>query len=111
MNIEVDMNIIATTAVVMFFASWTSNVVADQPQLPGSSGVIQFSGRIVESECTHKIQQKQVQVSCERNGQARFSHMSLKSTAPQSLPYNLGTSQIRWLDQQHKTGILLVDYR
>ncbi|WP_421506650.1 hypothetical protein [Erwinia rhapontici] len=104
------MNNIATAAVVIFFASWTSNVMAEQRQAQGSSGIIQFSGRIVESECTHKIQQKQVQVSCERNGQARSSHVSLKSTAQQSLPYNLGTSQIRWLDQQHKLGILMVDY-
>ena len=101
------MNIIATTAIVIFFASWTSNVMAE-PQ--NTSGIIQFSGRIVESECTHKIQQQQVQVSCERNGQAKFSHVSFKSNELQPLPYNLGTSQIRWLDQQHKLGIFMVDY-
>lgn len=104
------MNIIATTAIVIFFASWTSNVMAEPHQAQSTSGIIQFSGRIVESECTHKIQQQQVQVSCERNGQKKFSHVSFKSTTLQSLPYNLGTSQIRWLDQQHKLGILMVDY-
>lgn len=111
MTNEVNMNIIATTAVVMFFASWTGNVMAEQRQLQNASGIIQFSGRIVESECTHEFQQKQLQISCERNGQAKFIHVSLKGSAMQSLPYNIGTSQIQWLDPQHKTGILLVDYR
>lgn len=105
------MNIIATAAVVIFFASWTSNAMAEQGQSQVSSGIIQFSGSIVASECTHEIQQKQFTVSCERDGQARSSTVSFKSSAIQPLPYNVGTSQIHWLDQQHKTGILIVDYR
>lgn len=105
------MNSIATAAFVMFFTSWTSNAIAEQQQSQSNSGTVQFSGSIVESECTHEIQQKQVQLSCERNGQAKVSTVSLKGTAVQSLPYNIGTTQIHWIDQQHKTGILIVDYR
>lgn len=105
------MNIFAMAAVVMFFASWTGSVMAEQRQPQVGSGIIHFSGMIVESQCTHEVQQKQIQVSCERNGQARFSNVSFKNAAIQPLPYNVGTSQIHWLDEQHKMGILTVDYR
>ncbi|MFK8258163.1 type 1 fimbrial protein [Erwinia sp. AnSW2-5] len=103
-------SIVAATAVILF-ASWTSNVLAEQKHSERSSGIIHFSGGIVESECTHDIQQQKVVISCERNGQEKSRTLSLNNTDLQSLPHNVGTSQISWLDRQKRLGILTVDYR
>lgn len=104
------MNSIATATVVMLFASWTSNVVAGQSQSGNISGTVEFYGSIVEPPCTPEIYPYQLKVSCERNGHSRITTVALNNATAQPLPYNLGRSQVRWLDRQHRLGILTLTY-
>ena len=104
------MNSIATASVVMLFASWTSNVLAEENQSAGSSGRIQFSGEIVESPCTPEFKKQKLQISCSRNGATSATRQRLNTPDSQPLPYNLGSSQFRWVDVKQKLGILTVEY-
>lgn len=103
-------SIIAAAAVVLF-ASWTSSVMAGNSQSTSGSGVIHFQGSIVESLCDSQADKRQITVSCYRNGQTKVSTLALNHTTSQQLPYNLGSSKIRWIDAQKKLGIVTVEYQ
>ncbi|KRW58856.1 hypothetical protein AO726_15175 [Pseudomonas sp. TTU2014-080ASC] len=76
------------------------------------SGVIRFTGSIVEGSCDVIPVHDNVQANCQRNGQDVISRhaLELAASAPQPLPESIGTSQLNWLDVSRKQGILLVSY-
>lgn len=104
------MHSIAATLVVFLCASWTSNVVAGQGQSESGSGIIHFSGSLVEDPCTSQVQQQQLKVLCQRNGQTNTSTQGLDITKSQSLPFNLGTSQFHWVDRKQMLGVVAITY-
>lgn len=77
-----------------------------------STGIIRFQGMIVEDGCEVVNQGQNLQSSCYRNGKTLTASHSVASTAasPKSLPQNLGTTHMRWLDDSRKAGILTVSY-
>lgn len=105
------MHSIIAAAAVMLFASWTSNALAGNSQEAANSGTILFTGSIVESPCQSEINQRSVQVACLRDGQTQAITLALNTRASQPMPYNIGHSQLQWLDAEHRLGILTMEYR
>ncbi|MEN5014903.1 hypothetical protein ABEH87_00885 [Erwinia sp. Eh17-17] len=105
------MNSTLAAIAVMLFASWTSNALAGNSQAAVNSGTILFVGSIVESPCESGVQQGSLQVSCLRNGKTQTTTLALNTTASQPMPHNIGRSQIKWLDGQHRLGILTMEYQ
>lgn len=105
------MNSIHAAVAVMLFASWTSNSLAGNSQETANSGTILFTGSIVEFPCESEINQRSVQVSCLRNGQTQVTTLALNTRASKPMPYNIGHSQLHWLDAEHRLGILTMEYR
>lgn len=105
------MKSILSAAAVVLFASWTSNVMAGNSQSTSGSGVIHFQGSIVESLCDSHADKRQITVSCYRHGQTRVSTLALNHSTSQQLPFNIGSSKIRWIDAKQKLGILTVEYQ
>ncbi|WP_308737532.1 type 1 fimbrial protein [Serratia fonticola] len=77
-----------------------------------TSGVIHFYGAIVEGPCTVKVVDSTAQTQCYRDGQNYTSKHRLASlqSGSKALPMNLGKSEIKWLDQQKKLGIMTLEY-
>lgn len=78
-----------------------------------TSGVIHFVGSIVESPCLVNVANATTNTQCYRNGQ---NYTITQPTAnfgagSRELPLDMGTAQIKWLDQQHKLGVMTVVYR
>ncbi|WP_199257273.1 type 1 fimbrial protein [Pantoea sp. BAV 3049] len=99
------MNGIKVAMIVMLFTSWTSSTQAAD----SSSGIIEFRGAIVEPGCDMELQQNQITSSCYRDGKTRTTVSSLKGKR-EFIPTNVGKSDIRWLDQHQKQGIMTVSY-
>lgn len=77
-----------------------------------SSGVIHFQGAIVEEGCYLSPQEQSVKFSCSQNGQPvvqTVSYNKLNNFVPHSDA--IETTQIRYLDAQHKLAIVEVTYR
>ncbi|MBC3379675.1 type 1 fimbrial protein [Serratia fonticola] len=88
--------------------SWIAAGVANA----ATSGVIHFYGAIVEGPCTVKVVDSTAQTQCYRDGQNYTSKHRLASlqSGSKALPMNLGKSEIKWLDQQKKLGIMTLEY-
>lgn len=89
--------------------SWMAAGVASA----ASGGVINFYGSIVEGPCAVEVVDSMAQTQCYRDGQNYTSKHQLASLEKGSkeLPMNLGKSEIKWLDQQKKLGIMMLEYR
>ncbi|AVJ18513.1 type 1 fimbrial protein [Serratia rhizosphaerae] len=77
-------------------------------------GTVHFIGAVVESPCELNITATAARTECYRNGR---DYQSLQHTLPnfdttrKELPRNLGTTEIRWVDQQQQLAMMTVDYR
>lgn len=89
--------------------SWLAAGVANA----ATGGVIHFYGAIVEGPCTVEVADSTAQTQCYRDGQDYTSKHQLASleSGSKELPMHLGKSEIKWLDQQKKLGIMTVEYR
>lgn len=78
-----------------------------------TGGVIHFYGSIVEGPCVVKVADSTAQTQCYRGGQNYTSKHQLESleSGRKELPMNLGKSELKWLDQQKKLGIMTLEYR
>nr|WP_072010809.1 MULTISPECIES: fimbrial protein [unclassified Serratia (in: enterobacteria)] len=91
--------------------SW---MAAGYASTPGTSGgVIRFVGSIVEGPCLVNVVNSSAQTQCFRNGQNYTGTQALASlnASGKELPLNLGTTAIRWVDEQQKLAIMTVAYR
>ncbi|WON75576.1 type 1 fimbrial protein [Serratia sp. UGAL515B_01] len=88
--------------------SWTA-----ASQAGTTSGTITFVGGIVESPCVVSVVNSTANTECYRNGKNHTASQPIASYNSNSkeLPQNVGTTEIKWLDQQKKTGIMTVAYR
>ncbi|WP_431221746.1 type 1 fimbrial protein [Serratia sp. L9] len=78
-----------------------------------AGGVINFSGSIVEGPCTVNVVNSTASTECYRNGQNYRATQTLANidVGSKELPMNLGTSQVKWINQQKKLAIMTVEYR
>lgn len=105
------MKSILAASAIMLFASWTSIALAGNSQTGSDSGTITFVGAVVESLCDTTIQQKRVDVSCNKAGLANIKTLALENTAWQKLPNSVGNVRISWLDSQHRRGTVTIHYQ
>lgn len=78
-----------------------------------TGGVIHFVGAIVEEPCLINVGNSTTNTQCYRNGHNYTSSQTLANVDGRSkeLPLNIGTTEMKWIDQQHKLAIMTVAYR
>ncbi|TQI81308.1 hypothetical protein FHU10_3783 [Serratia fonticola] len=78
-----------------------------------TGGVIHFFGTIVEGPCLVNVSNTTANTECYRNGKNYTGTQNLANFGANNreLPMNIGTTEMKWLDQQHKLAILTVNYR
>ncbi|TQI81307.1 hypothetical protein FHU10_3784 [Serratia fonticola] len=88
--------------------SW---MAASQADVTG--GVIRFSGTIVEGPCRVNVVNAIANTECYRNGQNYKATQALDKVSfdRKELPMNIGTSQMKWINQQKKLAIITLEYR
>lgn len=101
------MNCKQAALAAMLFASWMSNALAADPS--ANSGTIYFRGALVTTSCALSSEQNQVNASCYRNGQYQLSRLSL-SQRQTGVP-EFARTEVRWLDDAHRQGIVTLTYR
>ena len=88
---------------VLFFPMLNANA---------SDGVIHFQGAIVEDPCHFAVQEQSVKISCQQNGKPvaqTVAFNQLNNFKPNNdVPL---TTQIHYLDAQHRLAIMEVTYR
>ncbi|WP_025120608.1 MULTISPECIES: type 1 fimbrial protein [unclassified Serratia (in: enterobacteria)] len=89
--------------------SWLAAGVANA----ATGGVINFYGSIVEGPCSVEVADSTAKTQCYRDGKNYTSQHSLANWdgSSKELPRKLGKSEIKWLDEQKKLGILTLEYR
>ncbi|CAI0698589.1 Uncharacterised protein [Serratia entomophila] len=102
------MNVFRLFLIAGMLFSWTA-----VSQAGGNGGVIRFVGSIVESPCTVSIADSKAKTQCYRNGQRYQAQQTLSTfdATRKELPLNLGTTEMKWADQQKKLAIMTVVYR
>lgn len=78
-----------------------------------TGGVVRFIGAIVEGPCLVNVSKTTANTDCYRNGRNYTGTQKLASFDARSkeLPLNIGTTEMRWVDQQQKLAIMTVVYR
>lgn len=102
------MNTFRLFLIVGMLFSWTAVSHAGV-----AGGVIRFVGSIVESPCTVNIADSKANTQCYRNGQRYQAQQVLSGfdATRKELPLNLGTTEMKWVDQQKKLAVMTVVYR
>lgn len=97
------------TLIAGMLFSWMVASVANA----ATGGVIHFYGSIVEGPCTVEVVDSAAKTQCYRDGQNYTSKHQLATleSGSKELPMNIGKSEIKWLDQQKKLGIMTLEYR
>lgn len=77
-----------------------------------SSGVIRFTGAIVEGACDMNAATNNLEARCARSGQSLPSKLSVNpnSAVAEQLPASFGTSQLHWVDNAKKQAIMMFAY-
>ncbi|ATA24350.1 hypothetical protein BIY26_00355 [Brenneria goodwinii] len=78
-----------------------------------ASGIIRFTGQIVESPCVASAQQAVVNFSCYQEGkQANYRYNTNSATAAnQVLPDLIEETRMDWLNAERTARLLTVTYR
>ncbi|WP_380179318.1 hypothetical protein [Kalamiella sp. sgz302252] len=93
-------------AQALFFIALASSPLVTQA---ANSGVIHFSGAIVDTGCDMKVEQGQATASCFRDGETEVLPISLQ---PGKMPLaTLAHTEITWLDSERQQGVLTITYR
>ncbi len=102
------MNIFRLFMIAGMLFSWTAASYAGT-----TGGVVHFVGSIVESPCTMSFSNSTVNTQCYRNGQQYQGQQTLSNfdTTRKELPMNLGSTEMKWVDQQKKLAVMTVVYR
>lgn len=102
------MNILRLFLIAGVLYSW---MAASQAGTMG--GVINFVGAIVEGPCLINVDNSTANTQCYRNGHNYTSAQTLANVDSRSkeLPLNIGTTEMKWIDQQQKLAVMTVVYR
>lgn len=74
-----------------------------------SSGVIRFTGAIVEGGCSFNNTQRTVDIGCYNNGKETHTKASIKSS---KINFTQGeVTGIKWVNASHTLGIMNVTYQ
>lgn len=92
-------------SLALFLTVLAGNALATQA---AGTGVISFSGAIVEQSCTIEQAQDRTSLSCYRNGKTAVLPVSQQGT--QTLLTGVARTQIDWLDKERRQGVLTVTY-
>lgn len=92
-------------SLALFLTVLAGNALATQA---AGTGVISFSGAIIEQSCMAEQTQAQASVSCYRNGKTAVLPVSLQGM--QTLLTGVARTQIDWLDKERRQGVLTVTY-
>lgn len=78
-----------------------------------TGGVINFVGAIVEGPCLVDVVDSTANTECYRNGQNYTGTQNLEryDARVKELPLNIGTTEMKWVDQDEKLAIMTVMYR
>jgi type 1 fimbria pilin len=78
-----------------------------------TSGVIHFVGAIVESPCLVNVVNSTANTECYRNGKNYTGRQQIVNFNARSkeLPLDIGTTEMKWIDQQKNLALLTVMYR
>ncbi|MCX8956528.1 fimbrial protein [Erwinia psidii] len=98
------MNVTKLAIAAVIFTSWANHALA----AGSNTGVIYFEGTIVEPLCDVEVEQNQFSSSCYREGRNQVTHSAISDE--QAIPANIGQTEIRWLDSEHKQGVVTVSY-
>lgn len=83
-----------------------------QSQSVISGGTIRFTGMIVEGPCDISYSSQAATMDCMRNGKnLQQTRRFTNGDGARVLPANLGTTEMRWLDDQRRLGIMTIQYR
>lgn len=81
-------------------------------QQQAAGGTIRFQGQIVEPVCGINTADRQLTVTCVRDGQAQTYHRALGTSYPQEINSALfEKTSLQYLDAQRTLGIYTVRYR
>lgn len=73
-----------------------------------STGVVHFSGAIVDSGCSVAMSQQDVSVGCYNNGKTTYTKTSVYAS---KIEFPSGKiSKIKWIDANKKLGVMTVTY-
>ncbi|MGQ8773789.1 type 1 fimbrial protein [Serratia sp. NA_112.1] len=102
------MNVFRLFLIAGMLFSWTAASYAGT-----TGGVIRFVGSIVENPCTVNIADSTAKTECYRNGRYYQDQQTLSKfdATRKELPMNLGSIEMKWVDQQKKLAIMTVVYR
>ncbi|MGA9617640.1 MAG: type 1 fimbrial protein [Serratia proteamaculans] len=102
------MNVFRLFLIAGMLFSWTAASHAGT-----TGGVIRFVGSIVESSCTVNIADSTAKTQCYRNGQHYQGQQTLSKfdATRKELPLNLGSTEMKWVDQQKNLAVMTVVYR
>nr|WP_024965099.1 hypothetical protein [Pantoea sp. IMH] len=89
--------------------SWMSSAMAAETAIQNGSGTMRFQGAVTETSCEMDQQRNQVNATCYRNGKRQTASLPLDSR--QALPANVGSTEVRWLNEAHTMGELIVSYK
>lgn len=95
------------TVVSLLIPLWTETALAGEAQASAGSGIITFQGAIVSPSCEIDQQSDLIRTSCFKQGKTQ---VYITHPDAQALPAELGQTQVKWLDAQHKMGIMTVNY-
>ncbi|WP_236637467.1 hypothetical protein [Photorhabdus australis] len=87
------------------FASSESDVIS-------SSGVIRFSGAIVESPCRFDWHDNWANTTCWRKGHkiTQRRKLDLEHDIYFYLPHQIGVTEIKWVKRKEKIGVVTISY-
>ncbi|CNH93603.1 fimbrial protein [Yersinia pekkanenii] len=99
--------------IVAIMFSWMISFAASSAQSTQSAtGIITFSGAIVDSPCDTAVLDQTITTRCYRDGKILTRRQTLSRNMPLSgiLPGNLASSRMEWLNPQRSLGVLTVTY-
>lgn len=88
--------------------SWMSSAMATDTASQNASGTMRFQGAVTETSCEVDQQLNRFTATCDRNGKRQTATLPLNSR--QAMPANVGSTEVRWLNDTHTKGELIVSY-
>ncbi|MEC5318525.1 hypothetical protein VSX61_06175 [Brenneria populi subsp. brevivirga] len=78
-----------------------------------ASGIIRFTGQIVEAPCVVSTEQTMVNLSCHRDGKPVSYKYNARSpvTANNALPETIESTRLDWINPERTMSVLTITYR
>ncbi|AWK44554.1 hypothetical protein GPY51_01680 [Photorhabdus laumondii subsp. laumondii] len=89
-----------------------SGLVNSEPETASNTGVIRFSGAIVESPCRFDWRDNWADTTCWRKGHKIIQRrkLDLQNDIYFYLPHQIGVTEIKWIKGKEKIGVVTIFY-